>query len=407
MCNSSTPHRNKSLGLHSKLSYVSSSSQKLQCKAELVRVEKFQHPTLGRVTFRVYLDGLPVKPINKFLSHLDKRDFAPNTIKAYAHDLSQYFRYLQKTNIDWKISNIDVITDFIGYYKHSKRDNLSVLPTELGQARSTQTINRCLAATSAFYRYCLNTGVLGQSIETEAISSNLSKNPKVKEFLSFASAARPQSVSRELKPFRRAKPIKRKVKTATDSQQFLLIEFCSNPRDRLLILLLIETGMRIGQALQLRHSDIESWDSKLTIHCRFDNANEVYSKTRTPYEVIISDRWANLYTDFLIKENEDIESDYIFTKLYRKDGGQKGEPLSYPSVRDLFLRFSKSIGANIMPHMLRHSHATDLFRQKVPIEIVSKRLGHKSIDTTKNIYEHLTAEDMKSVLFAKDGGEEI
>lgn len=101
-----------------------------------MRVEKFQHPTLERVTFRVYRDGLPVRFINKFLAHLDKRDFAPNTVKAYSHDLAQYFRYLQRFNLDWKISDIEVISDFIGYYKHSKSEGLSILPTELGQARS-------------------------------------------------------------------------------------------------------------------------------------------------------------------------------------------------------------------------------------------------------------------------------
>jgi len=372
-------------------------------KADLVRVEKFQHPTLERVTFRVYSDGLPFKPINKYLSHLDKRDFTPNTVKAYSHDLAQYFRYLDKLNADWKISDIEVITNFIGYYKHSKSQSLSVLPTELGQARSIKTINRCLAAISAFYRYCLYTGTLGQSIAIEAISSDLSKNPKVKEFLSFASAARPQSVARQLKPFRRAKPAKRKVRTITDQQQLELMQFCSNPRDRLMILLMIETGMRIGQVLQLRHSDIESWDSKLTIHYRLDNANEVYSKNKNPYEVVISNKWSTMYTDYLINEIDEVESDYIFTKLYRKDGGSKGEPLTYHSVKDLFLRFSSSIGENITPHMLRHSHATELLRQRVPIEIVAKRLGHSSIETTKKTYEHLTAEDIKLAIFGGKG----
>lgn len=45
--------------------------------------------------------------------------------------------------------------------------------------------------------------------------------------------------------------------------------------------------------------------------------------------------------------------------------------------------------------MLRHTHATTLLRNGVSIEIVSRRLGHKSIETTKNTYEHLTANDMR------------
>lgn len=364
-----------------------------------MRVEKLNHPVLDRITYRVYLDGLPVGYVNQFLSHLDKKDFAPNTVKSYAHDLTQYFRYLDTTNRDWRNSDIEVITDFISFYKHSKNDALSVLPTELGQARSIKTINRALASVSAFYRYNLNTGKLKQSLSLEAISTNIATTPQIKEFLSFARASRPQVVSRQLKPFRRAKPIKRKVKTLSEDTQLQLIAFCSNARDRLLICLLLETGMRIGQALQLRHSDIESWDSKLTIFYRLDNSNEVYSKTRTPYDVIISDKWADMYTNYLINEIGELDSDYVFTKLYRKDGGCRGEPLSYPSVKCLFKRFSKHLGENITPHMLRHTHATELLRQKVPIEIVSKRLGHSSIETTKSIYEHLTAEDIKKAIF--------
>ena len=48
--------------------------------------------------------------------------------------------------------------------------------------------------------------------------------------------------------------------------------------------------------------------------------------------------------------------------------------------------------------MLRHTHATDLIRAGLPIEMVAKRLGHKSIETTKTIYEHLTSEDIKNEL---------
>ena len=361
MCNLRTSHRKKPFGLHSKSCCVSSTAPESPSKADLVRVEKFQHPTLERVTFRVYSDGLPVRHINKFLSHLDKRDFAPNTVKAYSYDLAQYFRYLDKFKINWKQPSIDVITDFIAYYKHTKTVNLSVLPTELGQARTNQTINRCLAAISAFYRYCLSTNVLASSITIEVISSDLSKNPKIKEFLSFASAARPQSISRELKPFRRIKPLVRKVKIINEERQLQLLEFCSNPRDRLLILLMIETGMRVGQVLQLRHSDIESWDSKLIVNPRIDNANEVYAKTKVPYEVGITKKWADMYTEFLINNIGEIESDYIFTKLYRKDGGDKGEPLAYPSVKDLFERFSQTIGETVTPHMLGFCGRTDKF----------------------------------------------
>jgi site-specific recombinase XerD len=48
--------------------------------------------------------------------------------------------------------------------------------------------------------------------------------------------------------------------------------------------------------------------------------------------------------------------------------------------------------------MLRHSHATDLIRKGVPIEVVSKRLTHASVSTTSETYVHLGAEDVRAEL---------
>ena len=44
-----------------------------------------------------------------------------------------------------------------------------------------------------------------------------------------------------------------------------LVSACNLRRDKFLICLLYETGMRIGQALGLRHSDIRSWDNEIDI----------------------------------------------------------------------------------------------------------------------------------------------
>ena len=59
-------------------------------------------------------------------------------------------------------------------------------------------------------------------------------------------------------------------------------------------------------------------------------------------------------------------------------------------IDDKLVVYANLSNLSVLPQdpMLRHSHATDLLRQNVSIEIVSKRLGHASIETTKKIYEH-------------------
>jgi integrase/recombinase XerD len=198
-------------------------------------------------------------------------------------------------------------------------------------------------------------------------------------------------------PIGRRPVIKNKISPVIDHEiQKKMVAACSNTRDKMLILLLLETGMRIGQALQLRHDDIESWNGRIKMQYRTDNLNDTYAKTKKDYYVHVSNAWLDIYTNALIRN--DTDADYIFTKLYRKDGGDVAEPLRYSAVKDLFIRISSKLQVKITPHMLRHTHATELLRSGVPMEMVSKRLGHSSIETTKQAYEHLSAEDIKLVI---------
>ena len=52
------------------------------------------------------------------------------------------------------------------------------------------------------------------------------------------------------------------------------------------------------------------------------------------------------------------------------------------------------------PHWFRHSAATRMLRDGVPVEVVSKVLGHSSVTTTMAVYGHLTAEDARKALEA-------
>ncbi len=76
--------------------------------------------------------------------------------------------------------------------------------------------------------------------------------------------------------------------------------------------------------------------------------------------------------------------------------GKVGTPLSYKTVDSLFRRLSKKISIKVNPHLLRHTHATELIRAGWDMSYVQKRLGHADIQTTVNTYVHLTDEDLNS-----------
>jgi site-specific recombinase XerD len=70
----------------------------------------------------------------------------------------------------------------------------------------------------------------------------------------------------------------------------------------------------------------------------------------------------------------------------------------YPAVYDLVRRLRERTGIDFDPHWCRHSAATRMLRDGVPVEVVSKLLGHASVTTTLSVYGHLTAEDARRAL---------
>jgi len=91
----------------------------------------------------------------------------------------------------------------------------------------------------------------------------------------------------------------------------------------------------------------------------------------------------------------DLDSDYVFVNLFAEP---RGQALSYPAVYDLVRRLRKRTGIDFDPHWCRHSAATRMLRDGVPIEVVSTLLGHSSVTTTSAVYGHLTVADARRAL---------
>ncbi len=165
--------------------------------------------------------------------------------------------------------------------------------------------------------------------------------------------------------------------------------------DRFLLVLLAETGMRIGQALGLRHCDFVSHRRELRIVPRSDNVNGARAKTNEVTTIPISAGLVRLYSAYMFQEYGELDSDYVFVNLFAEPCG---EPLRYQAVHKLVRRLRARTGIEFTPHMLRHSHATDLLRQGVAIDVVAKLLTHRSSTTTSQTYVHLDTADLRAEL---------
>jgi len=182
-----------------------------------------------------------------------------------------------------------------------------------------------------------------------------------------------------------------RVLTATEAQAIL--DACTRLRDRLLFGL-VHDSMRIGEALGLRHEDLAAAERDVTIVPRV-NDNGTRCKSGRARTIPVSADLLRLYADYLHEEYGDLDSEYVFVNLWARPVGQA---LSYRSVYDLVRRLRQRTGLDFDPHWLRHTAATRMLRDGVPIEVVSMLLGHASVTTTLDIYGHLTAEDARRVL---------
>ncbi|GAA4475386.1 hypothetical protein GCM10023094_12780 [Rhodococcus olei] len=173
-----------------------------------------------------------------------------------------------------------------------------------------------------------------------------------------------------------------------------ILDACEHRRDRLLFALLYDAGIRIGEALGLRHEDLAAAEREVTVRRRV-NANGARAKSPYPRTIPVSGALIRLYADYLNLEYGELDSDYVFVNLW---GRPHGRAMTYSAVHALVRRLRRDTGIDFDPHWYRHTYATRLLRDEVPVEVVSKLLGHASVTTTVDIYAHLSSEDARRAL---------
>lgn len=348
-----------------------------------MKVQRVRISGQAQVTWLVIGDDyLPIRPIQEYLAYLENIERSPHTIRAYAHHLCLYWHYLQESRLDWGTVGLSELAEFVAWLRQP--DPLIVSLQEQEAKRSETTINAILAAVCMLYDFHERLGTLDSH---GFYREQILPYRKYKSFLYHITKGKPV----------RTRLIKLKVprrlpQTLTESQVEQLLATCSRLRDKFLVSLLYESGIRVGQALGLRHEDIHSWDNIIRIVPRNNNSNGARAKTRESYSIPIPASLMTLYTRYLLEEFGETDSDFVFVNLW---SGEIGQPMTYACVIDLFRRMSKASGVLAHPHLLRHTHATLLLQNGMDAAYVQKRLGHASVQTTINTYVHLTDADLK------------
>ncbi|HLV98232.1 MAG TPA: tyrosine-type recombinase/integrase [Ktedonobacterales bacterium] len=356
-----------------------------------MKVQRIRLPDTARMSWMVLDDAyLPIQPVVAFLTFLEDTGRSPNTIRSAAHHLKLFWEYLRDSHLDWTDVDVRQLAAFIAWLRASQPGVDSIAPQD--PRRTDATIDQILTAIHGFYDFHMRL----KTVPDLALYDFLQMpHRRYKPFL-FGIA--------KVKPVRRrvvrVKREQRRIKTITVQQAERLIGACTTLRDKFLLTLLFETGMRIGQALGLRHEDIREEENQVHIVPREDNVNGARAKTTEAYQVPVENtRVMRCYTEYLFSELNALEAevlpDYVFINLW---AGEIGRPLTYAAVASLFRRLERKTGIHITPHMFRHTRATTWIREEVPLPVVSRLLGHKSIATTEAIYVERNPEDLRKAL---------
>lgn len=350
-----------------------------------MKVQRVRIPDSDQVTWLVLDDNyLPVQPVQGYLRYLENIERSPNTVHAYAGHLKLYWEFLRDSNLNWVEVALENLAEFIHWLRNPESRVVSIQTVEA--KRTEKTINAILAAVSGFYEFQERNGT-SEGVDIYRYQFRLGR--KYKSFLHHINK---RKKVRTL--LLKLKEPKKFPEILSQEQVKQLVTACKRKRDKFLICLLHESGIRIGEALGLRHEDIHtSGSNEIYIIPRNDNANGARAKSNSSRIIHVSKELMTLYSDYLIDEySEDFDSDYVFVNIWE---GHIGSPMTYSAVASLFNRLKKKTGIDARPHLFRHTHATDLIRDGWEMAHVQKRLGHASIQTTVDTYVHLTEGDLK------------
>jgi integrase/recombinase XerD len=367
-----------------------------ECSGFLVPlVQRLRPGAGGQVSYTVLGgDDLPILPVDDFLSHLSARRSSPNTVRGYAHDLADFFEWLGQRQRDFRKLTLEQLAEFFDWLRHppiTRIPGVFVLPT--GEpALADSTLVRKKAALASFYRFHSHRdasipALLGDSAGTRPTGS----------YVPLLAHTRPRSG--KVERFSPTKPLTRKMPaTLTPEETQCLVSACRRARDRFLLTLLDGSGLRVGEALGLRHSDLRLRAGEVHVVPRETNVNDARVKGMKGRIVPVGPAVLDAYADYMETEYGTLDSDYVFVNLFR---GPHGAPMTAENVKDLSKRLRKRSGvAHFSPHALRHTYATRLLRAQVPVEVVSELLGHSSIQVTVQSYAHLNVEDHRRALVA-------
>ncbi|SIT72116.1 tyrosine-type recombinase/integrase [Microbacterium sp. RU33B] len=336
--------------------------------------------------------------------------FSPNTVQSYARSLADWAEVLALRGEAWDDFHSEAFGDFLNYIRYGDTPGTPRIGPP-PKVAAPATVQARSAAVLAFYTW--QADVNGVTTPYERLFSAKRRAGR-SPYKPMLEGVAPRSDTRATIYKVRSGP-RRRTPVLTPNQVNTILDACSqqgtdgewsNPpaglRDRLLFATLSETGMRIGQALSLRHHD---WilgrgsQPAIRLAARQDHPHGVRSKSSENL-IYISDSLERLYSAYAWHLTDmgidayvpDFPHHFAFVNLAKPP---YFAPMRSESVQQKIRGISKahpSLPDKWSAHWFRHTHASALLLSGVPPHVVQQRLGHADVQTTLNTYGWVTAD---------------
>lgn len=287
-----------------------------------------------------------IKELEKYKDYLKyQKNYSLYTVENYCSDIEQFLDYIKAENIDFKRVEYSDLRFYLMYLKDEKCENNS-------------SIDRKLSALRGFYKFLANEGVIQNNVFS--LMSGLKKEKKLPRYFEY----------NELEELFNVSDLKTPL----------------GQRDRLILEMLYGTGVRVGELVAIKVSDIDLGSRTILI---LGKGNKERRVTYGEY----CDEILKLYLNDGYQKLNIKNTLYLFLN-------SRGEVITERGVRYVLDQIIKntSLNKSISPHVLRHSFATHLLNEGCDLLTVQKLLGHESISATQ-IYTHVTTDRLKEVYY--------
>ncbi|MBU3097678.1 MULTISPECIES: tyrosine-type recombinase/integrase [Clostridium] len=290
---------------------------------------------------------LSEKLVSSFYEALLENGLAPKTIESYVGDIRSFVEWLEsKGNIfTGKLTRFHVTA----YKNFLVQNNYEI-----------NTINKKINSLQSFNQFLIDEKYLTEKVVDLC-----------RDKLKIAAGS------------------EKEVEVFTDAEGEKLLFYIQSEevtsRDRLIILLLLYTGVRVSELVNIKLKDVDLLSMNLTISWGKGGKRREVPLKGEAIEAIKE------YLDGERKDNKFAQSEYLILT-------NRAAKMDRDAINKILNKLEKRLDIRLYPHKFRHAFCTTLIKKGVELTTVAKLAGHASIQTTANFYINTSSKDKRDAV---------